>query len=524
MTYSRSAKLEKIDRPKFGEVVVEMRGIGKRFPGVVANENVDITLHAGEVCALLGENGAGKSTLMKILTGLYQPDAGTILIKGEPVQFRSPAQAIAAGIGMVHQHFRLAEKMTVAENIHFGWQDTPRRVSMKILANRTEQICAEFGLYVDPTAKIWQLSVGEQQRVEILRVLSRGAEVLILDEPTSVLTPNEAQELFQVVKRLTQIGRSVVLITHKLDEVLELADKITILRSGRMVDTVRAVDTDRRSLARLTIGEDIVSQLQRNPSPHGRPVLELYNAHVLNDRRLPALIDVNLTIHEGEILGIAGVAGNGQSELAEIITGMRSLQKGAVIIDGVDLSNATPKTLTKAGVGHIPEDRMGMGLVRDASVADNAILREYYQPPITAGFRIDKHEVTRFAKELVQDANVKTPNVRVPVGHLSGGNQQRLVAGRETRVASRLLVAVHPTLGLDVGAIEAVRQILLEQRNTGSAVLLISEDLDEVLIMSDRIAVMYGGRIVGEFDAADMEREEIGLLMGGAIKQKGGEA
>ena len=514
---SASNEAMKVHGADHSQPMVEMRSVYKYFPGVVANADVDLKLYAGEVHALLGENGAGKSTLMKILTGLYQADAGTLFINGRETQFRSPAQAIAAGIGMVHQHFRLVEKMTVAENIHFGWKETPRRVSNKLLAQRTEKICKEFGLHVDPEAKIWQLSVGEQQRVEILRVLARGAEVLILDEPTSVLTPNETRELYRVVKELTAIGRTVVLITHKLDEVLEAADTITVLRGGRKVATVPAGETNSVSLAALTIGQDVECHTRCEPQEHGKGVLELRGVRAFNDRRLPALKDVNLTIHEGEIVGIAGVAGNGQTELAEVITGLRELHSGQVIIDGVDLSNATPKSLTDAGVGHIPEDRLGVGLVRSASVAENAILREYHQTPINSGYRINKHEMTRFAEDLVKNSNVKTPNVRIPVCNLSGGNQQKLVLGRETKIASRLLVAVHPTVGLDVGAMEAIRQVLSEQRKAGVAILLISEDLDEILIMSDRIAVMYGGAIVGEFEADCADRETIGLLMGGSV-------
>ncbi len=496
-------------------LVVEMRAIWKRFPGVIANQGIDFDLRAGEVHALLGENGAGKTTLMNILSGSYRPDDGTILINGQPMQFRSPAQAIAAGIGMVHQHFRLVEKLTAAENVHLGWQETPWNVSSSNLAQRTEAICVEFGLHVDPSAKIWQLSTGEQQRVEILRVLARGARVLILDEPTAVLTPHEASELFRVMRDLAASGRSVVFISHKLDEVLEVSDRLTVLRGGRRVETCATDVCDHRMLARLMVGQDVVFREHDRERVQGQVVLDLRDAHAISDRGLPALKGVTLDIREGEILGVAGVAGNGQSELAEVLTGLRPLEGGSLAIDGVDLTNATPTRLLRAGVGHIPEDRLGTGLVRDASVTHNAVLREYRDPPISRGLRIDGREAGKFARALVQLADVRVPTVRVLVRNLSGGNQQRLLAGRETRIASRLLVAVHPTRGLDIGATDEVRRVLIEHRNAGSAVLLISEDLDEVLAMADRVVVMYEGGVVGEFDGKNADREEIGLRMGG---------
>jgi len=497
-------------------VFVEMSNIWKRFPGVIANQGVDLELRTREVHALLGENGAGKSTLMHILSGMYQPDAGVIRIDGQEVQFRSPADAITRGIGMVHQHFRLVEMLTAAENIHLGWNETPWHVTTAVLAERTRRLSEEFGLSVDPNAKIWQLSTGEQQRVEILRVLARGARVLILDEPTSVLTPREADELFRVARDLAASGRCVVLITHKLDEVLSVSDKVTVLRSGEVAAQFDTEDCDRQMLATKLIGQDFVSRFHRKERQPGKPVLEAHGVNALSDRGLQALRELDLTIHEGEILGIAGVAGNGQSELAQVISGLRPVQKGTVRIDGNDLTRKPPNSFVDAGVGHIPEDRHGMGLMSDLSVMDNSILREYKRPPIARGFQIDQAEINRFTRELVKRAEVKVSDLKSPVRHLSGGNQQRLLAGRETRVASRLLIAVHPTQGLDVGATEEVRKALMDHRNEGSAVLLISEDLDEILILSDRIVVMYCGQIVGEFDAGAAQRADIGLLMGGA--------
>jgi simple sugar transport system ATP-binding protein len=492
-----------------------MRNIWKRFPGVIANHGIDLDLRAGEVHALLGENGAGKSTLMHILSGMYRPDDGVIYLDGTPVAFRSPAQAIAAGIGMVHQHFQLVETQTAAENIHLGWDDTPWRVSAHALAARTEKLSKEFGLRVDPNARIWQLSTGEQQRVEILRVLSRGARVLILDEPTSVLTPAEAEDLFRVVRALASGGRSVVLITHKLDEVLAASDQVTVLRGGRVVASRPTAECDRQSLARLLIGQEMVSRLHREERAPGKVVLEICGLAALGDRGLPALEGFGMTIREGEIFGIAGVAGNGQSELAQVLTGLRPIERGSIVVDGVELAGASPGRFVDAGVGHIPEDRLGMGLVAALTITDNAILREYRKAPLARGLRIDVREATRFARDLVSQSAVRAPNTEIPVRNLSGGNQQRLLAGRETRVASRLLIAVHPTQGLDIGATDELRRVLMDQRNRGSAVLLISEDLDEVLTMSDRVAVMYGGRIAGEFDAGHVDRSEIGMLMGG---------
>ncbi len=498
------------------ELFVEMSGIWKRFQSVTANKGIDLELRSGEVHALLGENGAGKSTLMHILSGMYRPDQGVIRINGEAVQFHSPAQAIAKGIGMVHQHFRLVEMLTAAENIHLGWDQTPRLVTAEIMKERTQKLCREYGLYVEPNAKIWQLSTGEQQRVEILRVLARGARVLILDEPTSVLTPNEANELFQVARALANSGRCVVLITHKLEEVLAVSDRVTVLRGGQVVAHCMTCTEDRHSLATMLIGQEFVSRLHRSEREPGNVVLEARGLNAISDRGLPALRDLDMTIREGEILGIAGVAGNGQSELAQVLSGLRPLQKGTLLLDGTDLTHKPPHAFVQAGIGHIPEDRLGMGLVPSMTIVDNAILREYKQPPVSRGLRIDAQAASRFARELVERADVRTPGVKTPIKHLSGGNQQRLLAGRETHAASRLLIAVHPTQGLDVGATDEVRRVLMDHRNQGGAVLLISEDLDEVLILSDRIAVMYAGRIAGEFAAEQADRARIGLLMGGS--------
>jgi ABC-type uncharacterized transport system ATPase subunit len=499
-----------------------MRRIWKRFPGVAANQGVDLDLLPGEVHALLGENGAGKTTLMRILAGFYKQDEGEISMGGRRLSIGSPADAIGHGIGMVHQNFRLVDTLTVAENIHLGWKETRPVVSASSLAARTRAICDEFGLNVDPQAKVWQLSTGEQQRVEILRVLSRGVMVLILDEPTSVLTPQEARDLFKVLRDVARGGRIVVFISHKLEEVLQVSDRITVLREGRVVGSRMTKDCDLRSLARLMVGELVATHAQsRSETAPGGKVLELIGVDAKSDRDLPALRDVTLTVRSGEIVGIAGVAGNGQTELAEVVTGLRRVDRGAIVVGETDLANRTPARFAAAGIGHIPEDRLGVGLAGNETILSNAILREYKSPPIAGRWFMSKGAAKRFARGLVATAGVRVPSVELPIRMLSGGNLQRLLARRETRIASRLLVAVHPTRGLDIGATEEVHRLLFEQRARGGSVLLISEDLDELLEVADRIAVMYEGQIKGEFESRDADRETIGLLMGGAASAGG---
>lgn len=512
-----------MEQPATGPPVnsVEMVGIWKQFPGVIANQDVDLDLRVGEVHALLGENGAGKTTLMKVLAGYYQPDAGTILLNGQPVNFSSPADAMKAGIGLIHQHFRLVETMTVAQNIHLGWDDTPRVVSEKELTARTARICAEFGMYVDPTARVWQLSVGEQQRVEILRVLARGAQVLILDEPTAVLTPQETEELFTVVSSLASTGRTVVFISHKLEEVLGVSDRVTILRKGQKVETCETLDCTAQTLASSMIGYDLISRLDRSQASKDGIILELRGVSVRSDRGLPALQNIDLCLRRGEILGIAGVAGNGQSELAEVITGLRPVAQGSILVQGNDRTRCSAAQMAAEGIGHVPEDRCSTGLALELSVADNAIMRNYRLDPISSKGLLNRQEATTYAQKLVEEGDVRTPNIHVPVRNLSGGNQQKLLVSREMDTATSVLVAVHPTRGLDVAATENVRQFLMQHRNDGGGVLLISEDLDEILLMSDRILVLYEGRIMGEFQADEADVAEIGLLMGGKGREEG---
>ncbi|MCB0998019.1 MAG: ABC transporter ATP-binding protein [Acidimicrobiales bacterium] len=502
-------------------LAVEVRDVTKSFGGVRALDGVSLDLAEGEVHALLGENGAGKTTLSNILCGLYRADAGEVIVGGGERHFQSPAQAIEAGIGMVHQHFKLVNSMTVAENLHLGSPDTPRVVSARALVASAQRMMDDIGLVVDPTAKVWQLSVGEQQRVEILRVLARGARVLILDEPTAVLAATEADELFAVMRRLVAGGRTVVFISHKLNEVLQVSDRISVLRGGRHVVTREAAGATARELARLMTGEEMGIEVEHREVT-GETVLELRGVTSRNSRGVVALHDVDLSVRGGEILGVAGVSGNGQTELAEVVTGLRSPEAGTITIDGVDVSAASTRRIADLGVGHIPEDRIGVGMVASAPVKDNAILRHYRSDELSSKQFLRRDRILAFATSIVEAGRVQTRSVHMPAGQMSGGNQQRLVARRESLLADRLLVAAHPTRGLDVLAAKQVQSAIVERRDAGCAVVMISDDLDELLVVADRVAVMYEGRIMGVFDRASFDREHIGLLMGGRTEAVAG--
>jgi general nucleoside transport system ATP-binding protein len=500
--------------------IVRLRGIAKYFPGVVANQDVDFDLAPGEIHALLGENGAGKSTLMNILTGIYRPDAGEIVIDGEPVTFASPIEAIAAGIGMVHQHFKLVKAFTVAENIHLGWKETPRRISRDVLEARTAELAASLNLAVRPDTRVSDLSTGEQQRVEILRVLSRKARVLILDEPTAVLTPAEAGELFKALRQFAAKGNAVIFISHKLDEVLDVSDRITVLRGGRKVTTLPTRECDKRMLARLMVGQEVVLGNVRGRRPGAkpisdRPLLSLREVSARDDLGNMALKRVSLDLHAGEILGIAGVAGNGQKELSQVLTGMRPLAAGRLDIRGKELSSLGTEEFASLGIGHIPEDRLQSGLAPALSVTDNVVIREYGKPPLSKGWIYRPAAATALARSIAEAASVAVPDFSMQVRNLSGGNQQRLVARREMRIASNVLVAAYPCRGLDVGAINAMMNYFTELRDAGVGVLFISEELEELLKLSDRIGVMFHGEIMGVVDASAVDIETIGLMMGG---------
>jgi len=500
------------DRP----LALEAIGIVKRFPGVLANDHVDFDLRTGEVHALLGENGAGKSTLMNILAGLYRQDEGEVRVDGKPVSFGSPRDAIVAGLGMVHQHFTLVPSQTVTENILLGLS----RPRFYLDAGRSEdevaRLAKEFGLRVHPKAKIWQLSVGEQQRVEILKLLYRGARILILDEPTAVLAPQETEELFRTLRAMTDAGRSVVFISHKLTEVMAIADRVTVMRRGRVTAAGQpAAGATKRDLATLMVGRDIVGLYDKAPFNPGDVLLSASNVEAMNDRALPALRGVSLEVRSGEIVGIAAVAGNGQAELAEVITGLRPC-RGTIRIGGEVVSNRPPKHAIKAGVAHVPEDRTGVGSAPNLSLADNLIMKRFRDAPVSRGWLIDDGRTRTLAEELKEEYAIAAPSVDTRARLLSGGNLQRLILAREIETRPTMMVAVQPTRGLDVGAIETVHRLLLQRRDAGAGILLISEDLDEILALADRVDVMYEGRIVGSFDAEAADIHEIGLLMTGA--------
>lgn len=497
-----------------------MQGITKRFAGVVANDDVDFEARFGEVHALIGENGAGKSTLMSILAGLYRPDAGTMAIDGTPVQFRSPRDGIEHGIGMVYQHFMLVEPFTVAENVLLGQTNAGFKLESAAAERKLNELAGQYGLGVDPKARVWQLSVGEQQRVEILRLLYRGARILVFDEPTAVLTPHEADNLIKTIRALAASGYCVVFISHKLDEVRAVADRVTVMARGKVIDLVPA-STDRHTLARLMVGRELAPALERpdaalrSEMAAGPITLTLTKVRANGDKGVPALVDVDLDVRVGEILGIAGVAGNGQRELAEVVTGLRRVTEGAVHATGVDITNASPARIAGLGVAHIPEDRLATGLVAAMDVAGNAILRDYQQPPLSKGPFLAARAVSAFADRLISIYDVKTPGRHTRLAALSGGNQQKLLIGRELNGAPNVVVAVHPTRGVDIGATETIHRLLTDQRARGAAILLISEDLDELLALSDRIAVLYNGRVVGTVTTVEADRDRIGVMMTG---------
>ena len=498
---------------------VTMRGITKRFPGVVANDGVDFEATVGEVHALLGENGAGKSTLSNILTGLYRADEGELELYGQPVEFHSPRDALDAGVGMVHQHFRLVEPFTVAENVVLGdHRDVGRSFLLhhRTIDQRVAELGERYGLAVDPRARIWQLSVGEQQRVEILKVLYRGARVLILDEPTAVLTPQEADALFVTLRAMAAEGRTVIFISHKLHEVTAVADRVTVLRGGRSIGTVETDEATPHSLAALMVGREVaVARRREGGGAIGEVVLELEGLTALGDRGVEALKSVSLAVHAGEVLGVAGVAGNGQRELAEAVTGMRPVVSGTVSVGGAPLRPGDPRPAIRAGIAHVPEDRLHTGVAPSLSIASNVVLKSYRGGDFSSGPLLRLRRIRDWAVELIRSYDVKAPGAGTPARQLSGGNLQKVVLAREFSGEPKVLVAAGPTRGLDVGAIETVHAYLRAAAEEGVAVLLISEDLDEVLTLSDRIAVMYEGAVVGEVDARSTTVEEIGLLMAG---------
>ena len=497
-------------------LAVSMKNITKRFPGIIASNKVNFDVKTGEIHALLGENGAGKSTLMSILAGLYQPDEGEIFIRGKNVRIRSPREAIDLGIGMVHQHFMLVETNNVTENIVLGHKSLGFFPDMKKLNSEITALSEKYGMPVDPQAKIWQLSVGEQQRVEILKVLYRGATILIMDEPTAVLTPQESAELFKTMKKMTEEGHSIIFISHKLDEVMAISDRVTILRGGAFVSTVKTVSIDKKELAKMMVGRDLLSLMER---PQGvkeqKEILKVEHISSLNDKGLEALKDVTFSIYSGEILGIAGVAGNGQSELSEVLSGLRKVTSGNIQLSDEYITKSHARELIDRGVSYVPADRLGVGLVPNLDACDNIILKNYRKPPVGKGIFISRTAMEGLLEKMISDYEIKIPDRKAPVRLLSGGNLQKLLLARELEGDPKLIITVYPSRGLDIGATEFVHKVILKQRERGAAVLLVSEDLDELISLSDRIAVIYEGKIMGILQRETFNKEAIGLMMAG---------
>lgn len=495
---------------------LEMKGIVKRFPGVLANDQVDFDVRAGEVHALLGENGAGKSTLMKVLYGMYEPDEGEIWLNGEAVRINSPVDAIELGIGMIHQHFMLVDSLTVAENVALGLPSSRRpltdldRVSKRIL-----ELAEIYGLQVDPEAQIWQLAVGQRQRVEIIKALYRGAALLILDEPTAVLTPQEVDEFFTTIRQMVKDGHAIIFISHKLHEVLAISNRVTVLRDGKRIDSRETASVTKADLARMMVGREVMMKPDRANVEQGEVRLALRNLHAQSNRETPALRGVDLEVRAGEILGLAGVSGNGQRELAEVITGLRQPTEGQVFLEGKDVTALRPGALTAQMLAYIPEERMKDGMIQGFSVAENIVLRDHHREPFSHSGFLLLRVIANYADRLIKRFQVKTPSRDTPAKNLSGGNIQKVVLARELSREPRVLIAAQPSRGLDIGATEYVHARLLEQRQQGTAILLISEDLDEILAISDRIAVIYEGHIMGIVDSHQATPEQLGLLMAG---------
>ena len=518
--------------------LVEMKQIVKRFPGLVANDGVDFEAQKGEIHGLLGENGAGKTTLMNILYGLYRQDSGDIVFEGTPVHIDSPKHALELGIGMVHQHFKLIPRLTVLENVVLGLRpeippklqgpgflNSARRkfseifgLDMKTAEAKVMELAEQFGLKIHPHAKIWELSVGEQQRVEIIKALYRKAKLLILDEPTAVLTPQEVDSLFEMLQTMVRQGYTIIFITHKLNEVLNACHRITVLRNGKLVSTVKSSESTQKDLAKLMVGREVLFHLEKTENTPGEEILRVENLTVLNDKGLQAVRGASFSIREGEILGLAGVSGNGQTELIEAINGLRPVESGEIYFHRQNVTNAPPKRIIEQGVGYIPEDRMTVGLATGMSITENTLLKKQNNSQFNRGWFLNYSAVKEDSERLVQEYDVRTPSTSIPVGRLSGGNIQKIILAREISRNPQLLIASQPTRGLDVGAIEYVQTALLEQKSQGKAILLVSENLDETMHLSDRIAVIYEGQIARILETKNTDRREVGLIMAGGLK------
>jgi len=497
------------------EPILELRGINKTFGSVVANKDVNLKLYAGEIHAILGENGAGKSTLMNILTGIYKPNTGQIFYKGNEVLFKSSKNAVELGIGMVHQHFALVQTLSVAENIYLHCDKCKLILNQKKMEMDVEKSAKEFHLDLDAKAKIWQLSVGEQQRVEIVKLLYRGAETLILDEPSAVLTPQESESMFKTLRRMADSGKVIVFISHKMNEVMTNADRITVLRNGTVVDTMIAQDATAERLTKAVIGseEKLIKQSQDNRSAPGECVLKVENLCVKNDKGLPAIRDVNMALYAGEIFGIAGVAGNGQRELSEALAGLRKVESGFIYSCGSEFSHASPKERIKNGFAFIPEDRLSMGLVPAMNMMENVILKGFDTAPYSRKGILNRRSIRKSAMNFVDQHNIKNGGLNLPVSLMSGGNQQKLLLAREIYGSPSLIIAAYPVRGLDIGATDAVHKILMEQRNNGACVILISEELEELFEMADRVAVLNSGQLSEVYSVKDTSYDEVGSIM-----------
>ena len=497
--------------------VLELHGITKRFPGVLANDQISITLREGKILALLGENGAGKSTLMNILYGLYKPDEGKIIVRGKEVDIQGPNDAIAQGIGMVHQHFMLVPVMTVTENVMLGVEPTRNGILLdkEKVAKRIREISDQYGLEVDPHSYIKDLPVGIQQRVEIIKVLYRQADILILDEPTAVLTPQEVEGLFKIIDTLIKAGKSIIFITHKLKEVLAVADDITVLRLGKVVGSIDPKEATSEILATMMVGRDVNLIVQKQTAKPGRPVLAVENLYVRDERQHMTVQGVSFDVHKGEVLGVAGVQGNGQTELVYALTGLLPLEAGTIHLLEKPIHNTSPRHILERGVAHIPEDRQRHGLILNFPIHDNMMLCTYYKDPFARGISLQPKPIFSNAEQLVKQYDVRTPNIYVNAGTLSGGNQQKVIVAREFSRPIELLIASQPTRGLDVGSIEYIHSQIIKKRDEGTGVLLVSSELDEILALSDRIAVMYKGQIMAIVDAKTATKEQLGLLMAG---------
>ena len=494
---------------------LEMINISKSFQGVRANDNISLKVSSGEILGLLGENGAGKTTLMNILYGLYQPDAGEIRVNGRRISIDSPKASIDHGIGMVHQHFMLIQNHTVIENIALGYAQAPLMFPQKKLRRRIVSFSKKFNFNIDPEKKVWQLSAGEQQRVEIIKALINGAGLLILDEPTSVLTPQETRDFFQVLEKMRNDGQMIILISHKLNEIKKLCDRVLVIRKGQVVGHAENQQIDKRSLARMMIGRDVVFSFSREKMPRTEKVLEVKEITVIGDKGYPVVNDISFAVYRNEIFGIAGVAGNGQRELVEAITGLRMAARGQIRINGIDITNQSPRKIHNNGVSHVPEERIRFGIAPNLFLYENAILKQHHQKKFSHRAFLAYGRIKAHTQQLIKDFQVATPSIDVQTKNLSGGNIQKLILGREIADKPDLLVASHPTYGLDVGATEYLRNQLLKRREEGGAVLLVSEDLDEIFALCDRIAVIFQGRFMGVLESDDSRIADIGLMMAG---------